>query len=171
MVLPVISRRCDKGVEVKPRDVVYTPDKIAAAVVWHFAPTGRVLDPCAGSNRAFWRHMPGADWCEIEEGKDFFDWKEPVDWIVGNPPYSVMNRWLEHSFALADNVVYLIPLVKVFGSLMRLRVIKAYGGIVEAWAPWTGRAIGFDYGWAVGAFHFRRGYTGPMTLNIVEDSK
>lgn len=160
-----MRHKCDKGTEVKTRDVVYTPDAVAATIIQRYAPTGKVLDPCKGRG-AFWRHMPGADFCEITEGRDFFDWKEPVDWIVGNPPYSVMNRWLEHSFTLADNVVYLIPVAKVFGSLMRLKMIKQYGGIVEVYAPWTGRAIGFEFGWAVGAVHFQRGYAGGMTLSI-----
>ena len=156
---------CDKGIEVKERDVVYTPDTVASAIVQRYKPNGRMLDPCRGDG-AFWRHMPGADYCEIAEGRDFFDWHEPVDWIVGNPPYSVMNRWLEHSFKVADNVVYLIPVAKVFGSLLRLKMIKEYGGIAEVWAPWTGRAIGFEFGWAVGAVHFKRGHTGGMELEL-----
>lgn len=121
---------CDNGIEVKERDVVYTPDTVASAIVQRYKPNGRMLDPCRGDG-AFWRHMHGADYCEIAEGRDFFDWHEPVDWIVGNPPYSVMNRWLEHSFKVADNVVYLIPVAKVFGSLLRLKMIKGYGGIAR----------------------------------------
>ena len=75
-------------------DVVYTPDAIAADIVRHFSPTGRVLDPCAGDG-VFLRHLPvGADWCEIEQGRDFFMWTEPVDWVVGNPPYAVFPDWL-----------------------------------------------------------------------------
>lgn len=160
-----MRHKCDRGTEVKTRDVVYTPDAVASTVVQRYQPTGRVLDPCRGDG-SFWRHMPGADYCEIAEGRDFFTWKKPVDWIVGNPPYSVMNQWLEHSFSLAENVVYLIPVAKVFGSLMRLKMIKQYGGIVEIYAPWTGRAIGFEFGWAVGAVHFQRAYTGGMALEI-----
>ena len=157
---------CDMGTEAKRRDVVYTPDAVAAAIVQRYKPRGRILDPCRGDG-AFWRHMPGAAWCEIAEGRDFFDWREPVDWVVGNPPYSVMNRWLEHSFEVADNVVYLIPVAKVFGSLMRLRMIAEYGGVAEVWAPWTGRAIGFEFGWAVGAVHFKRGHAGGTVFDIV----
>lgn len=77
-----------------------------------------------------------------------------------------MNRWLAHSFQLADNVVYLIPIAKVFGSLSRLRMVKEYGGIVDIWAPWTGRAVGFEFGWAVGAVHFQRDYCGKINLDI-----
>ena len=90
----------------------------------------------------FSRHVPECLWCEIREGRDFFDWKQPVDWIIGNPPYSILNAWLEHSFALAANVVYLLPIAKVFGSRKRLLMVKRYGGIVEVYAPWTGRVCG-----------------------------
>lgn len=62
-----------------PNDVVFTQDHIARDIVRYFKPTGRMLDPCCG-NGAFLKYMPGADWCEITKGKDFFEWKDPVDW-------------------------------------------------------------------------------------------
>ena len=155
----------DTSQAVRERDVVYTPDPVARAIVERYRPQGRVLDPCRGDG-AFHRHMPGADYCEIAEGRDFFSWSTPVDWIMGNPPYSIINRWLAHSFQVAEHVVYLLPVAKVFGSRARLQQIKAYGGIVEVWAPWTGRAIGFEFGWAVGAVYFRRGHTGPTVIDI-----
>ena len=156
---------CDLSTAKKKRDVVYTPDHVALAIIQRYNPTGEILDPCRGDG-AFWRQIPGAQYCEIEDGLDFFCWDKPVDWIIGNPPYSVMNKWLEHSFAIAANVVYLIPVAKVFGSLMRLKMIKNYGGIIDIYAPWTGRKIGFEFGWAVGAVHFKRGYTGKMNLSV-----
>ena len=83
-------------------------------------------------------------------GPGLFDWKEPVDWIIGNPPYSILNAWLEHSFALAANVVYLLPIAKVFGSRKRLLMVSAYGGIVEVYAPWTGGLWASDLDGLVG---------------------
>ncbi len=157
--------RSDNSKDFKDRDVVFTPDHVAAAIVRRYRPTGKVLDPCAG-DRAFSRHVPECLWCEIREGRDFFDWKQPVDWIVGNPPYSILNAWLEHSFALAANVVYLLPIAKVFGSRKRLLMVNRYGGIVEVYAPWTGRAVGFGFGWACGAVHFRRGHGEQMALVV-----
>ena len=78
------------------KDVVFTPSEVAAAMVRHFRPYGRVLDPCKGDG-AFLSLLDEADYCELQEGRDFFEWSEPVDWIIGNPPYSVYSRWLEHS--------------------------------------------------------------------------
>ena len=65
-----------------------SPERVLAEmVVRHFAPVGRCLDPCRGDG-AFHRLLPdGAQWCEIAEGRDFFSWGEPVDWVIGNPPY------------------------------------------------------------------------------------
>lgn len=153
-----------------PSDVVYTPVETAADIVAHFAPTGLCLDPCYGDG-AFYRAFPAGvekDWCEIERGRDFFHYRRPVDWIIGNPPYSILRPWLQHSFSLADDIVYLIPLVKPFQSLSIIQAIQAYGGIREKYVLGTGRSLGFPFGFPVGAVHFRRGYTGPTGMTFRE---
>lgn len=157
--------RCDRSTEAKPRDVVYTPDWCAKEIIDRYKPTGKVLDPCRGDG-AFWRQIPGAEWCEIEDGRDFFKWDTPMDWIIGNPPYSVMNRWLDHSMKLADNIAYLIPIAKLFGSRERLLKVRNFG-LREVWAPWTGRKIGFEFGWACGVVHLQRGYHDGVTLDCM----
>ena len=96
---------------VRGDDIILTPPDVARDVVKFFAPRGRVLDPCRG-NGAFADEMPGCDWCEIRDGKDFFGWREPVDWIVSNPPYSIFSEFLRHSFVVAENIVYLIPSIR-----------------------------------------------------------
>lgn len=150
-----------EATDSRATDIVLTPDAIAADVVRHFRPTGRMLDPCRGSG-AFWNHMPGAEWCEAREGRDFFAWYEKVDWIVSNPPYSIFAEWMEHSLKIADNIVYLIPLAKVFSAEKRIRDIYAVGGIVETRLYGAGTALGFPFGWPCGAVHIRVGYKGPM---------
>ena len=59
-------------------DVVYTPDWAANDIVSWFKPSGKILEPCKGKG-VFLSHIPGAYWCEISEGKDFFAWNEPMD--------------------------------------------------------------------------------------------
>lgn len=86
-----------------------TPDPLAKAIVEHFAPTGAMLDPCKGTG-AFLKYMPGADWCEIEEGRDFFAYKGRVNWIITNPPWSKMRRFLDKAFKVANNVAFLMSL-------------------------------------------------------------
>lgn len=142
------------------KDVVYTPAWLAELVVAHFAPAGRVLDPCRGDG-AFHRLLPGAEWCEIAEGRDFFAWGERVDWAIGNPPYSCLLGWIRHSFTVADNVVYLMPLHRVFASYEFMDDIRKYGGIKEILLIGTGATAGFPFGHALGCVHYARGYEGP----------
>lgn len=154
--------------EALATDVVLTPDVIAHDIVQHFRPSGRILDPCRG-NGAFWQYMPGADWCECRQGRDFFAWTEKVDWIVSNPPYSIFAEWLVHSLEIATDIVYLIPLAKVFSAEKRIRDIYRVGGIVETRLYGTGTAMGFPFGWPCGAVHIRVGYKGPMEWTFYRD--
>lgn len=153
----------------KHGDVVYTPDWCAADMVNHFAPTGRILEPCAGGG-AFMRHLPAdTDWCEITDGRDFFDWHTPVDWVISNPPYSLTREWFRHSYTIAANLVYLVPLRNVFSGHGFLREIHTYGGIREIRCYGTGGTLGFPMGNAVGAMHVARGWRGPTVFSFYED--
>lgn len=146
-------------------DIVMTPDAVARDVVEHFRPSGRVLDPCRGDG-AFLKYMDGAEWCEIREGSDFYNWHSPVDWIVSNPPYSIFSDFLRHSFTVADNIVYLIPANKVFNSADLMREVWAWGGIREIYTIGGGRGIGFPIGFCVAAVHFQRGYKGGIAVTF-----
>ena len=59
-----------EGTPLLPRngdDRVQTPDALARAVVEHFLPCGRIVEPSSG-NGAFLRALPkGAEWCEIQK--------------------------------------------------------------------------------------------------------
>jgi hypothetical protein len=145
-----------------PADIVMTDRVVARKIVEHFRPRGTVLDPCRGGG-AFFDEMPGADWCEVRDGRDFFEWNTRVDWIVSNPPFSIFFEWLRHSMSLADDIVYLIPLGKVWQSNRVLRMVHEWGGIREILIVGNGRKeLGFPVGFAVGAVHFQRGYRGDM---------
>jgi hypothetical protein len=82
-----------------------TPPGLAASLLVHvpLQPGQTVLDPFRGPG-AFFDSLPGGvvkRWCEIKEGHDFFwDW-QPADWLVSNPPYSVLDAVLRHSADLA----------------------------------------------------------------------
>lgn len=152
-------------VEVNQKDICYTPDEVAREVVELYSPAGHILEPCKGAG-VFSKYLPGADWCEIREGRDFFEYRNRVDWIVSNPPYSIFAKWLRHSFEVADHIVYLIPIIRCFVSPRIIADIKHYGGIrhfrvfKEACFPdWT---INF----AIGAVYFQRGYSGGMDISF-----
>lgn len=141
-------------------DIVYAPDDIARDVVNHFKPTGRILEPCSGEG-AFLKYLPDADWCEIEKGRDFFAYNKPVDWIVGNPPFSIFSDWLKHSFEIADNIVYVMMPQTLFNSMGRLKQIQGYGGIKSMYILGTGKEIKMmDVGFLIAAVHFQRDYNG-----------
>lgn len=144
-------------------DVHFTNAALARAIVAHFRPAGRCLEPFRGDG-SFYQHLPeGSGWCEISDGRDFFDWQEPVDWIVTNPPFSNLTQVYAHAFALADNCVFLIPVSKHFSSQPRLMLARAYGGLRTILHVGAGRSIGFDIGFPFAAMHFQRGYHGPLS--------
>lgn len=143
------------------KDVVFTPEHLAVSIVSHFRPEGKMLDPCRGDG-AFLRQMPGAEYCELQEGKDFFEWTEQVDWIISNPPYSIYAKWLRHSFDVAENIVYLIPINKAFNSSAMLQATYAWGGIAEIVHVGPGSNLKFPIGFAIGAVYYKRNYRGDI---------
>jgi hypothetical protein len=107
-------------------------------------------------------------WCEITDGHDFFAWTGKVDWVVGNPPYSMTRVWFRHSYTIADNLLYLVPLRNVFSGYGFIREIFNYGGIREIRVYGTGGSLGFPMGNAVGAFHIERGYRGLAQFSFAQ---
>lgn len=145
-------------------DVHLTDETVARRIVDFYKPSGRCLEPCAGSG-AFLKALPGGtDWCEVRGGRDFFDYQDKVDWIVTNPPFGGLTSWMEKSFSVAENVVFLIPLSKLFSSVPRMRLVKHYGGIKTVLYLGSGRWIGFDIGFPFGAVHFARNYDGGTSF-------
>lgn len=153
------------------KDIVYTLDSVARDIIDWVQPSGICLDPCKG-DAAFLRNLPpGSDWCELKEDKDFFDYRNRVDWIIGNPPYSIFEDWLAHSFKLADNIVYILPTNKVFQRYMIMNMIKEWGGIKGMRVYGSGTSVGFPFGFSVAAFWFQRNYTGLCELLLIPFNK
>ena len=130
-------------------------------MVQHFKPVGKILDPCRGSG-AFSSIIEGCDWCEIKEGKDFYNCTDHYDWIISNPPYSVFSDFLRHSFKIADNICYLIPANKVFNSHKMMKEVSEYGGVKEMLVVAPGSKLKFPIGLCIAAVHFVKGYKGDM---------
>jgi hypothetical protein len=146
-------------------DRVFTPEWCARDMVEHFKPAGRILEPFKGGG-VFTTLLPQADWCEIEEGRDFFAWSEPVEWIISNPPYSKTRDCFRHGYRVAQNVVYLVPLRNVFSGHGFVVELHQTGGIAEIRCYGTGSKLGFPMGNAVGAIHWKRGYDGPTRFSF-----
>lgn len=148
-----------------------TDPRVAQVIVRNFPVKLPALDPAKGEG-AFLEAMPsGTRWCEIDQGIDFFEWRDPVRWIVTNPPYSTLTRWMEHAFGLAENVVFLVPLSKLFNSPPRMKLVARYGNIREVLYLGSGRSIGFDQGFAFGAIWFKRGYGGSTKWTWLQGAR
>ena len=145
-------------------DIVYTPDYVSKNIIEFLNPMGICLDPCRGDG-AFYKYLPtGKDYCEITEDKDFLLYDKKVDWIIGNPPYSIFEDFLKKGFEIADNVSYLVPTNKIFQRQIIMNMINNYGGIKSIIIYGSGSLINFPFGFSVGNFHFQKGYKGNTTI-------
>lgn len=145
----------------KREDCVQTPIELAKQLVEHFKPIGRILEPCKG-NGNFLSVLPKeTEWCEILEGKDFFDFDKKVDWIITNPPYSKMRKFIRKSMEVSDNIVFLTTINHLWLKA-RLRDIFGKGfGIKEILifdTPKTFPQSGFQ----IGCFYLKKNYKGDI---------
>ncbi len=157
-----------KYAHLNKNDVVFTPDHIAEKIVKLYNPSGIILEPCKGEG-AFLKYLPAdTKWCEIVDGVNFYDFNEKVDWIITNPPYSDFDRFLDHSFELADEVVLLVPIAKIFKSMGTLKKIRKFGWIKKVWLVGASKC-GFPFGFPCGAFHFSKNYRGETAWILDEE--
>lgn len=153
----------------KREDCVQTPIEVATLIVNHFRPSGKVLEPCKGDGN-FLKAIGGYGqnvstlWCEILEGKDFFTFNEKVNWIITNPPYSKMRKFIQHSMEVSDNIVFLTSINHLWLKA-RIRDINEKGfGIKEIMLldrPDTFPQSGFQ----IGCFHLQKGYKGDIKFS------
>jgi hypothetical protein len=151
----------------KGNDRIMTPGWVAKDMVEYFAPTGSILEPARGDG-VFTDILPQAKWCEIDEGRDFFEWDERVDWIISNPPFSTMRKFILHSFEVADNIVYLVPVWKTYLAWGVIKATQEYGGIKEIRWYGTGSKLGFPMGNPIGAVYWNRDYRGQMSQTFYD---
>lgn len=150
----------------KSNDVVFTPRPLAKRIIDHFRPNGRVLDPARGDG-AFYDQIDGEkDWCEITQGRDFFDYRARADSIITNPPWSLYRSFLIHSMELANDIYFLITINHVW-TKARIRDVREGGfGIKEIFlvdAPINFPQSGFQ----VGVVHYQKGWKGDV--RVTED--
>ena len=170
------SGNADANPDLKPNDMVTTPRHIAKQMIDFYnsslPPGTTILDPCRGDGAFYDQYYDWCmkDWCEITEGRDFFDWPYKVDWIITNPPYSIFPQFLEKCFEVADNVALLIPLAKLVSSLKRINMVMDYGGIVSMRIIGASKC-GFPFGFPAAAIHMKRGYDGNTLIEMWPDEE
>lgn len=110
-------------------DIYYTPIPVVKTMIelCDILPNQKVLDCSAGDMR-FFNNYPEhciKDWCEITKGRDFFQYNEKVDWIISNPPYSILTKWIEHTIKICDAFCFIINYHNLTDT--RLRFLKEAG--------------------------------------------
>lgn len=147
----------------KREDCVQTPQDVAQKMVYYFRPKGKVLEPCKGEGNIL-KYLINADWCEIKEDRDFLEYKDKVDWIITNPPYSKFRAFLKKSMEVSDNIVFLCTINHIWLKA-RIRDIKeANFGIKEIWVMETPNTFP-QSGFQVGCVWLKRGYKGDIKYN------
>ena len=151
--------------DYKSNDVIMTPESLAKLLIYHFNPQGKILEPCKGTG-SFLKNLPkDTQWCEITEGRDFFDFNEKVDWVITNPPWSKIRKFLQHSMELSNNVCFLMTINHIW-TKARLKDIKSAGfGINEIYlfdTPSNFPQMGFQ----VGMVHLKKNYKGDIKFNL-----
>lgn len=73
-----------------------TPNDLAKKLIEQVPLTlgDKVLEPFKGEG-AFYNNFPDfveKDWCEIEEGRDYTQYTEDIDWVISNPPFRLENN-------------------------------------------------------------------------------
>ena len=89
-----------------------------------------VLDGFCGQN-AFYDQYPDfvkKDWCEIDKGRDFFEYNKKVDWILTNPPYSKIKKVLEHSTKICrKGICFLIGIINMGPNRIKMLEDAGFG--------------------------------------------
>ena len=59
---------------------------------------------------SFYNQFPtdNKEYCEILEGKDFFEYNKQVDIISQNPPYSILNKWIDKCISITNKEIGLL---------------------------------------------------------------
>jgi len=141
-----------------------TPIELCERLYHHFAPKGKILEPCRGSGNFYDTFDQEKDWCEIAEGRDFFDYRNKVDCIMTNPPWSKMRAFLSHSMNLADDIYFLITINHLWTKARIRDIAQNHFGMKEICIFDTPKNFP-QSGFQVGMVHLKRNYTDGIVLN------
>lgn len=149
------------------KDLVMTPNWLAADIVSHFKPEGVILDPCKGEG-AFFDNVKSKQklWCEISKGVDFFDFTGKVDWVITNPPWSKIRQFLVHSMLISDNVVFLTTINHYTTKRRISDMISSGFGLKEIYCVPTPKKPWPQLGFQLAAIHTKRNHKGKTTISF-----
>ena len=148
-------------------DCVETPLELARALVEHFHPNGVVLEPCSGEGN-FLKFLPGALWCEIKRGRNFFDFDKHVNYIFTNPPFSEFGKFLEHSLKVSDNICFLMSVSRLW-TKSRIRLIEKNNFGIREILLFNGPRDFDVFGFQLGMIWLKRDYVGEIRLSHLKE--
>jgi len=98
-------------------DKFWTPKSLVKIhlemVMPHVRPDDLILEPARGRG-AYYDYFELAfpasryDWCEIDEGRDFFEYVGTPSVVITNPPFSLLKRFIERMISLNPRVISLL---------------------------------------------------------------
>ena len=144
-------------------DKVMTPLYVCKQIVEHFNPSGKILEPCCGTGN-FLQVLPNSDWFEIDKGKDFMSANGYWDWIITNPPYSKYKDFLSKAMDVADNIIFLIPIVHIW-TKARLKIMNDKGfSIKEIYCITTPPPPFPQMGFQFGCVYYKKRWKGKANI-------
>jgi len=152
----------------KSNDVIMTPESLAIKIIKHFNPIGKILEPCKGTG-SFYNNFPKdceKDWCEISKGKDFLKYDKKVEWIITNPPWSKIRKFLQKSMEVSNNIIFLCTINHLW-TKARLRDIKESNFGIKEILLFDCKELN-NSGFQLGCFYIKKDYNGDIKLRKLE---
>jgi hypothetical protein len=119
------------GYRRQPHDFYVEPEWAVAALLNAERFTGAILDPACGTGtipricREHGLHAAGSDIADRGFGVvvDFFDLRTPVDNIISNPPFRLVEEFIDHALELARDKVAILARLSLPEGLERRRMM------------------------------------------------
>jgi hypothetical protein len=116
----------------------YTPIETVQELLQdiQFVSDDLTLEPCKGRENRFYDLIPNnKDWCEIEEGRDFFLYTGSPTKIITNPPYksndikeNISVKIIEHSLKVCTGECWFLLNNQMYTSMTPCRLHKYLKG-------------------------------------------
>tara|TARA_R110002050_G_scaffold18944_2_gene54845 strand:+ start:900 stop:1493 length:594 start_codon:yes stop_codon:yes gene_type:complete len=115
----------------KPNDKIYTPPQVVDIMLnfCDYKEGDSVLEPCRGKSAIYNKLKEPKFYCEIDEGLDFFEYNKKVEWIITNPPYSILDLFLKHTYKLCNKFCFLIGMYSL--TPKRIEVMNENGFYIK----------------------------------------